>query len=160
MDKNSELAAHLRTCKGRVVFQGNQVYDQNYKCAIFQDLGSSPATLQAAKAADCFGRLPEHAIEIADAEQAYVQADMKGDPMWVCLPPEARPDWWRKQLPNLRRPVCRLKKALYGHPDAGAYWEQKCDVHMRTVEFIHICPEWPSCYYHPKLSLTLVYIRG
>ena len=67
----------------------------------FQDLGSSPATLQAATAVDCFGCLPDHAIEIADAEQAYIQADMEGDPTWVCLPPEARPDWWRKKCPNL-----------------------------------------------------------
>ena len=35
--KNSELAELLRTYKGRVVFQGNQVYDQTYNYAIFQD---------------------------------------------------------------------------------------------------------------------------
>ena len=104
-----------------MVFQGNQVYDQNHNYAIFQDLGSSLATLQAAKAVDFFGCLPDHAVEVVDAEQAYIQADMKGDPTWVCLPPEARPDWWQKKCPNLRRLVCRLLNALYGHPDAGTY---------------------------------------
>jgi hypothetical protein len=145
----------FESSKGRVVFQGNQVYDQNHNYAIFQDLGSSPATLQAAKAVDFFGCLPNHVVEIADAEQAYIQADMKGDPTWICLPPEARPDWWRKKFPNLRRPVCRLLKALYGHPDAGTYWEQKCDAHVQAVGFVPIGPEWPSCYYLPKLSLLL-----
>ena len=58
----------------------NQVFDQNYNYAVFQDLGSSPATLQAAKVVDVFGCLPDHAIEIADDEQAYIQADMQGDP--------------------------------------------------------------------------------
>ena len=77
---------------------------------MFQDLGGSLATLQAAKAGEFFGCLPAHAIEIADVEQAYIQADMKGDPTWVCLPPEARPEWWRKKCPNLWRPVCRLEK--------------------------------------------------
>ena len=100
VENNSELAEHLRKYKGRVVFQGNQVYDQNYNYAIFQDLGSSPATLQAAKAVDVFGCVPGHAIEIADAEQAYIQADMKGDPTWICLPPEARPTWWKKEVPE------------------------------------------------------------
>ena len=91
VEKNSELAEHLRKFKGCVVFQGNQVYDQNYNYAIFQDLGSSPATLQAAKTVDFFAGWPYHAIKIADAEQAYIQADMKGDPTWVCLRPESAP---------------------------------------------------------------------
>ena len=65
--------------------------------------------MQAAKAVDFFWRLLGHAILVADAEQAYIQADMQGDPTWVCLPPEARPEWWRKQFPDLCRPVFRLK---------------------------------------------------
>ena len=108
--------------------------------------------MQAAKAVDFFGCVPNHVIEVADAEQAYIQAEMKGDPTWVCLPPEARPDWWRKKLPNLRRLVCRLLQALYGHPDAGT---RKCDAHVQAVGFVPIGPEWPSCDYHPKLSLML-----
>ena len=62
------------------MFQGSQVYDQpNY--AILQDLGSSLATLQAAKVVDFFGCLLGHVVEVVDAEQAYVQAEMKGDPL-------------------------------------------------------------------------------
>ena len=48
-----------------------------------------------------------------------------------------------------------MLKALYGHPDAGTYWEQKCDAHVKAVGFVPIGSEWPSCYYHPKLSLML-----
>ena len=51
------------------------VYDHNHNYAILQDLGSFPATLQAAKAVNVFGCFPGNAIEIADAEQAYIQAD-------------------------------------------------------------------------------------
>ena len=94
--------------KGRVVFQGNRVFDQNYNYAIVQDLGSSLATLQAAKAVDFFGCLHGHALDVLDAEQAYIQADMN----WVCLPPEARPAWWHYICLNMRRPVRRLKTAL------------------------------------------------
>ena len=49
------------------------------------------ATLQAAKAVDFFGCLPNHVIEVVDAEQAYIQAEMKGAPNGsVFLPKHAR----------------------------------------------------------------------
>ena len=158
VEKNSELDINdpTRKFKGRVVFQGDRVVNQNYDAAMFQDLGSAPATMEAAKIADFYGCAPRHCIEVADAVQAYIQAEMKGTPTWVCLPPDARPDWWKKKFPNMRRPVCRLRKALYGHPDAGTYWEQKCDAHCKKVGFVPIGPEWPSCYFHPDLRLLLV----
>ena len=66
------------------------MWTQNRDVAIFQELASQPATLEASCAADAYGCLEGHTIEQADAEQAYVQADMKGAPTWVCLPPEQR----------------------------------------------------------------------
>ena len=36
-------------------------------------------------------------------------------------------------------------KALYGHPDAGTFWEQRCNGE-----------EWPSVYTHPELQLVYV----
>ena len=155
VEKNAALEPSLRKFKGRVVFQGNQVYDQDHNYAIFQDLGSSLATLQAAKVVDFFGALLGQRIEIADAEQAYIQVDMKGDPTWICLPPEARPSWWRTKFPNLGQPVCLLNNALYGHPEACTYWERKCGAHVRAVGFIPIGPAWPLCYYSTKLPRML-----
>ena len=83
VEKNSEMSPELRKYKYRVVFQGNRVIDQNYEAAIFQDLGSTPATLEASRVADAFGAQENWATEVADAEQAYVQADMKGTSTWV-----------------------------------------------------------------------------
>eukprot|EP00972_Heterocapsa_arctica_P073564 10864119-Heterocapsa_arctica.AAC.1 len=56
----------------------------------------------------------------------------------------------------MRRPVVQLKKALYGHPDSGTFWEKHCDTHVRKVCFLPVSEEWPSCYYHEKLKLHLV----
>ena len=78
VEKNSELDESQRKFKYRVVFQGNRVIDQNYEAAIFQDLGSAPATLEASRVADALGAQANWAAEVADAEQAYVQAEMKG----------------------------------------------------------------------------------
>ena len=134
--------------RGGVVDEKNQYKDQNQTKDMGRDGGSSPATLQAAKAVDFHGCLPGHCIEAADAEQAYIQVDMKGDPTWICLPPEARPAWWLKKFPQLRRPVCRLKKALYWNQDAGTHWEQKFVAQLKTVGFDTTGAELPAVSFH------------
>ena len=52
--KHSELDPKFWKYKHRVVFQGNRVVTQNWTTACFQDLGSNPATLDAAKACDAY----------------------------------------------------------------------------------------------------------
>ena len=51
VQKNHELRDDdpAKKFKGRVVFQGNRVVDQFFDAAIFQDQGSAPATLEAAR---------------------------------------------------------------------------------------------------------------
>eukprot|EP00974_Lingulodinium_polyedra_P041135 3952386-Lingulodinium_polyedra.AAC.1 len=71
---------------------------------------------------------------------------MSGTPTWVCPPADQR----RGKAARMRRPVCRLKKALYGHPDSGTMWARKCDERVKTVGFVALGPAWPSCYMHPK----------
>ena len=112
---------------------------------------SAPALLDAARACDFYGLTPGNSIEQADAVQAYVQADMKGR-TYVCLPPEAWPESWK----GMTRPVVRLKKALYGHPDSGSFWEEHCDEQVRSVGFEPLPPEWQSCYYHPVWKACFV----
>ena len=56
----------------------------------------------------------------------------------------------------MRRPVVRLRLALYGHPDSGTYWERHCDTHLRSVGFQPVSEVWNSCYFHKQLKLYLV----
>ena len=116
-------------------------------------MGSAPATMEAGRAADCYGCMPGHSITIADAEQAYIQAELKGNPTWVALPPEAWPASWHGKF---RRPVVRLTKALYGHPHSGSHWEEHCDARVMAAGFAPVGAAWPSCYFHSKLKLLLV----
>ena len=60
-----------------------------------------------------------------------------------------------KKLPHLTDPVCRLNRALYGHPDSGTFWEDHCDRHVKSVGFRPIGPEWPSCYWNDELKVFL-----
>ena len=140
VEKNSELPPlhPKRKFKGRVVFQGNRATNQNWEVAIFQDMGSCPATIEASKAADFYGLAPGHAVEIADAVQAYIQAELSGTPCWICFPPEARPASWSR----FEKPVVPLLRALYGHPDSGTMWEVHCDKHVKSVGLKLVGEEW------------------
>ena len=105
--------------------------DQNYGAAIFQDLGSCPATMEAARAADAYGCYPGHASQQCDAEQAYTQAMHVGTDTWIRLPREEWPDSWE----GMHDPVCTLVLALYGHPDSGTFGERPADTHLISIGF-------------------------
>ena len=79
------------TFKGRCVAQGNDVKDENSHATIFQELSSSPATLEATKSVDAYGLLEGHSIQQCDAQQAYVQSGLGGVPTWISLPKILRP---------------------------------------------------------------------
>ena len=109
--------------------------------------------MEGARAADAYGLLPDHDSQQSDAEQAYTQAWLTGTETWVRLPKDQWPQAWIDS--GLRDPVCPLILSLYGHPDAGGYWERHCDKHLIAVGFKPI-REWRSCYFHDELKLFLV----
>ena len=88
VEKNYQLPKGnpSRKFKGRGVLLGNQVKNQFWEAAFFQDLGNSPATFEASRWADFYGCLPGHGVKLADAIQAYIQAVLTGPPCWVELP--------------------------------------------------------------------------
>ena len=65
-----------RKHKGRIVFQGNDVWDEDHLPAIFNELSSSPATIETSKIVDALGLLPGHVLMQSDAKQAYCQTTL------------------------------------------------------------------------------------
>ena len=59
VEKGSELEENDpgRKYKGRVVFLGDRVKDQDGRTAVFEEMSSSPAALEAGKLCDFFGLL-------------------------------------------------------------------------------------------------------
>ena len=159
VEKGSELPQGdpLRKFKGRTVFQGNNVKDENNDTALFSELGSSPATMEAGKTLDAYGHMPGNVCEQADGKQAYTQTRLKGAETWVRLPRERWPKGWHGKFKD---PVVRLVLALYGHPDSGGFWEQHCEKMLKEVGFHLVFPAaWPSVFFHPDLKLLLaVYV--
>ena len=79
--------------------------DENSHCAIFSDLSSSPATLEASTSVDVHGLFPGNALQKADGEQAYIEAPLGGIKggvkTWAQLPR----DLWPPQFNGMRDPV-------------------------------------------------------
>ena len=159
VEKGSELPQGdpMRKFKGRTVFQGNNVKDEAADVALFAELGSSPANMEAGKALDAYGSMPGNWTSQGDGKQAYTQALMQGILTWIRLP---RNRWPKEWIGVFKDPVVLLVLALYGHPDSGGLWQRHCEKALYAVGFHPLYPEcWPSMFWHPKLKLLLgVYV--
>ena len=72
VEKGRELPQgnRLRKFKGRTAFQGNKARDENADVALFLELGSSPATMEAGKSVDAYGSQPGFVTQQNDGVQA------------------------------------------------------------------------------------------
>ena len=154
--KGSELPPDdpRRKFKGRTVFQGNNVRDQDSDHALFAEFGSSPASMEAAKLLDAFRSQPGFSKAQADAIQAYIQALFTGVPTWLSLPRNRWPEHWSKEF---WQPMVPLVLALYGHPDSGGIWENHLNSRISKEGWKQILPDiWQSIFYHSELNCMLV----
>ena len=78
--KHSEMAKEFQSCKGRIVYQGNNVTDEEGQKALFDEKGSSSCLSSQSKLLDYIGRLPGCTSETSDAVKAYIQALLKDYP--------------------------------------------------------------------------------
>ena len=75
-----------RKAKGRAVFLGDNVRDQDWQYAVFEDLGSAPPSIEAATVLDAFSLFPGNEQTQSDAVSAYTQSFLRGIPTYVALP--------------------------------------------------------------------------
>ena len=143
-----------RKHKGRTCFQGNNVFDESSDYAIFAEMSSSPASMEAAKILDAYGSQPCHSKEQADARQAYTQAIFTGVPTWLRLPRNRWPKDWQRLYKD---PLVPMLLALYGHPDSGGIWEKHFEDRIATKGWVPVLKEiWKSLFFNPSLNLLLV----
>ena len=120
--------------------------------ALFQEMASTPATLDAARIADAYACFEGNHMSTRDVEQAYLQAELKGPQTWIMLPSEI----WKDEMFGMRCPVVRLEKALYGHKHSGNFWEDECFKQCSQAGFESLGEEWPGVFWDPKNFLLLV----
>ena len=128
--KNAELDESLRKYKGRIVFRGDNVKDEDGFRAVFSEQGSSVAHMAAAKFIDAIAHMPGCSGEDSDAVGAYTQirlseaARLLGigvlPETWITIPKNRQPKEWS----HIENPVCPLLVNLYGPPLAGLMWDK------------------------------------
>jgi hypothetical protein len=147
----------LRRYKGRICYRGDCTKDEYGAAAIHQDLSSSPTTIQGANANIAYGASPGNGTSTADAVRAYVQALLKSlFETWVAVPFELWPKdgSWK----GMWKPMCKLEKALYGHPESGAHWEAHLTESVVSLGGIAV-QNFPSTFWFEKERLLLtVYV--
>ena len=114
-----------RKLKGRSVLLGDNVKDPDFSWAEFCELGSSPPSIEAAKALGFYGSLPRYTVKTGDAKGAYTQALLLAAETGVTLPEK----------------VVKLVLALYGHADAGGFWEAHCEEKLLSIGFARLAEE-------------------
>mgnify|MGYP003332317116 FL=1 len=133
----------LHRYKGRICFRGDCAKDEHGKAAAYQDLGASPAGIFSINSNIAYGCCPGNVTTASDAITAYLQALLLTlIATWVAIPIELWPEdgsWQRMSFKNHGddRPMCRLYKALYGHPEAGGHWEK----HLTESSIVFPFPE-------------------
>jgi hypothetical protein len=140
--KNYEQAVEHHKWKGRIVVSGDKIRTATGEWAIFQELGAVPSTMTACRAILAIFALYDGLTLLqSDCVRAYVQAELRGTPTFVRLPRA----WWPKEWHSFKDPVCRLVKALYGHPEAGNHWHHHIENELLALQFNTI-EGWPSVY--------------
>ena len=113
-----------------MVFLGDRVTDERGNFAVFEELSSSPAALEASKFCDMYGLLEGNDVQTADGVQAYCQAKLQGVTTCIRVPRHRWPAEWHGL--GYEDPVCPSVLALYGHPDSGGRWEAHCNDMVKT----------------------------
>ena len=108
---------------------GNQIKNQTSDAALFQDLGNSPATFEGFRWA-LTDRMCRWLMRCRHISKPRYGARLVGSSF--------HPKPFLKTTKNdgisSKDLWVRLVKALCGHPDAGALWEQHCDESVRAIQ--------------------------
>ena len=142
--------------KGRVCFRGDCVKDEHGHAAVFNELSSSPTNVPDTNSTIAYGLCPGHKVSCADAVRAYIQSELgTKTETWVLVPRELWPTKWGDRF---TRPMCRLIKSLYGHPESGGWWERHLTRAIVTLKGVPVSGH-PSVFFFKEQRLLLnVYV--
>ena len=122
-----------QTFRGRIVISGGKIKTATGAWAVFQELGTVPATMTACRIVLAVAALVKDATGLqSDCTAAYTQAEMTGPATYIRMPKSWWPASW---IGKFKDPVCRLLRALYGHPQSGDIWGDKLEVELKKLGF-------------------------
>lgn len=147
--KHHELEPSKWKWKGRIVYRGDQVRDQDNNLLLFDQTATTPTSLIALNAALWYACRKGHTASCSDAIQAFLQSKLDdNDFTFVIIPVELWLEAWRSKFDPTTKLAVRLKKSLYGHPKAGLWWQQHLDRRLKNLGAQEM-PMFPSNYLIP-----------
>ena len=91
---------------------GNNVFDQHFDWAQFNDLGSAPPLMEAARVVDALSLFPGYVAKDSGAVSAYTQTFLRGPKTYVSLPRNRRPAHWAGKYTKKVVPLVPAKMVL------------------------------------------------
>ena len=154
--KYYERAPEYHIHKGRICFGGDCARDQNRALAVYQELAANPTRFHTANSNIAYGCLPGNKTTQADAIRTYIQSKLKSvHETWVAIPYDLWPSHWKSVY---TKPMCKLERALYGHPESGAHWENHFNDAVISLGGKPV-PNHPSSFWFREQKLLLtVYV--
>ena len=151
-----ERHASHHVYKGRICYRGDNAKDEYGALAVYQEMAANPTTIHSANSNIAYGCLPGHNTTQADAIRAYIQALLNSTcETWVAIPYDLWPEHWKGKY---KKPMCRLVRALYGHPESGAHWEKHLTKHVIALGGIEVNGHPSSFWFSKERMLLTVYV--
>ena len=92
--------------------------------------------------------------KVLAASEATLQKLESKHPTYIEIPKHLCPAKWS----HMRRPVCKLVKALYGHPESGGHWERYLTDAIKAIGGLPMFGH-PSCFwFEAQRMLLTVYV--
>jgi len=149
--KNSETIDSVKW-KARLVAGGNWLTDAAGNQHFDANLHGAPTSLEAIRLVIWWATMhPLHNLLQADMCHAYLQAKLKGPPVYVVLPKSVWPSSWfgpgGEEL--IRHPTLRLRKAMYGLRRSGFDWMEHAERILTHHGWLAVRDYVDSLYYKP-----------
>eukprot|EP00971_Amphidinium_carterae_P352932 6492774-Amphidinium_carterae.4 len=132
--------------KARSVLQGNHMLNCDGDAVYYTDASSAPTNMAAIRAVIAHGLIQGETATQADGEQAFTQPLLPETvEIWAYIPPELQTDEQRKMASEMKDPVFRLLRPLYGWTCSGKLWEEHLDKALKRCDWSSV-EGWPQTY--------------
>ena len=139
--------------KGRMVCTGNCIKGADGKMVWNMDaLYAAPVDLHNTRLVVLYGAL-HGVVWQADVKSAYLQAPLGGNATWLRLPASLL-DLLPPSACDMKDPVLKLNRALYGHPRAGSDWDAYFALQLNNAGW-HQVPNEKSLWKSPDSACML-----
>jgi hypothetical protein len=140
--------------KARACANGAWIWDTyGYQTkAVDDDMYNSPVNFRAFRTTMMMAHLRKWCTRQGDVAGAYLEAELKGPPVFIRLPQQLRPETpaWK----NTQDPFVKLVKALYGLQRSGFDWAAKLENALKELGY-HKSQTEDGVFYNAEATIVV-----